>query len=87
MVERISGDLLVLLLLCSCFGSKSLGLHAAPAEALVPVAPGARQRPMAGEQRQESGCVPLGNCCVAVPQDRIYAVEVFGSFTSQRRAV
>jgi regulator of protease activity HflC (stomatin/prohibitin superfamily) len=36
---------------------------------------------MAGQQRQESGCIPCFNCCVTVPQDKIYAVELFGSFT------
>jgi regulator of protease activity HflC (stomatin/prohibitin superfamily) len=36
---------------------------------------------MAGQQRQESGCIPCCNCCVTVPQDKIYAVEYFGSFT------
>jgi len=36
---------------------------------------------MAGQQRQESGCIPCCNCCVTVPQDKIYAVELFGSFT------
>mmetsp|Transcript_29964 Transcript_29964/g.84139 ORF Transcript_29964/g.84139 Transcript_29964/m.84139 type:complete len:311 (+) Transcript_29964:118-1050(+) len=36
---------------------------------------------MAGQQRQESGCIPCFNCCVTVPQDKIYAVETFGSFT------
>jgi len=35
---------------------------------------------MAGQQRQESGCIPCFNCCVTVPQDKIYAVELFGSF-------
>jgi regulator of protease activity HflC (stomatin/prohibitin superfamily) len=35
---------------------------------------------MAGQQRQESGCIPCFNCCVTVPQDKIYAVEHFGSF-------
>ncbi|CAK0833028.1 unnamed protein product [Prorocentrum cordatum] len=36
---------------------------------------------MAGQQRQEPGCIPCCNCCVSVPQDKIYAVEFFGSFT------
>jgi regulator of protease activity HflC (stomatin/prohibitin superfamily) len=36
---------------------------------------------MAGQVRSESGCVPLTNCCVTVPQDKIYAVEWFGSFS------
>jgi regulator of protease activity HflC (stomatin/prohibitin superfamily) len=36
---------------------------------------------MAGQQRQESGCIPCFNCCATVPQDKIYAVELFGSFT------
>ncbi|CAK0839235.1 unnamed protein product [Prorocentrum cordatum] len=40
---------------------------------------------MAGQQRQESGCIPCCNCCVTVPQDKIYAVENFGSFTKARR--
>ncbi|CAK0869959.1 unnamed protein product [Prorocentrum cordatum] len=35
---------------------------------------------MAGQQRQETGCLPCFNCCVTVPQDKIYAVEQFGSF-------
>jgi len=35
---------------------------------------------MAGQVRDESGCIPLTNCCVTVPQDKIYAVEWFGSF-------
>mmetsp|Transcript_25181 Transcript_25181/g.65781 ORF Transcript_25181/g.65781 Transcript_25181/m.65781 type:complete len:311 (-) Transcript_25181:30-962(-) len=35
---------------------------------------------MAGQQRQEFGCIPCCNCCVTVPQDKIYAVEQFGSF-------
>lgn len=28
----------------------------------------------------ESGCVPCTNCCVAVPNDRLYAIERFGKF-------
>ncbi|CAE8591656.1 unnamed protein product [Polarella glacialis] len=31
-------------------------------------------------QQQINGCVPCTNCCVAVPQDRYYAVETFGKF-------
>mmetsp|Transcript_40623 Transcript_40623/g.107672 ORF Transcript_40623/g.107672 Transcript_40623/m.107672 type:complete len:311 (-) Transcript_40623:31-963(-) len=37
---------------------------------------------MAGQVRSESGCLPCTNCCVTVPQDKIYAVEWFGSFSS-----
>jgi regulator of protease activity HflC (stomatin/prohibitin superfamily) len=36
---------------------------------------------MAGQVRSESGCVPCTNCCVTVPQDKIFAVEWFGSFS------
>jgi len=36
---------------------------------------------MAGQQRQERGCIPFTNCCITVPQDRLFAVEFFGSFT------
>jgi regulator of protease activity HflC (stomatin/prohibitin superfamily) len=36
---------------------------------------------MAGQQKQESGCIPCCNCCVTVPQDKIYTVEHFGSFS------
>lgn len=36
---------------------------------------------MAGQQRQEAGCIPFTNCCVTVPQDKYYAIEWFGSFT------
>jgi regulator of protease activity HflC (stomatin/prohibitin superfamily) len=36
---------------------------------------------MAGQVRQENGCIPCTNCCVTVPQDKIYAVEMFGSFS------
>jgi len=36
---------------------------------------------MAGQVRSESGCLPCTNCCVTVPQDKIYAVEWFGSYT------
>jgi len=39
------------------------------------------QNSRAGMQKKESGCLPLGNCCVTVPQDRYYAVERFGHFT------
>lgn len=34
----------------------------------------------AGVQRHEKGSCPCGNCCVAVPQDRYYAVEKFGEY-------
>jgi len=34
-----------------------------------------------GQQRQERGCLPFTNCVVTVPQDKLFAVEVFGSFT------
>lgn len=30
--------------------------------------------------RYERGCIPCGNCVVAVPQDRYYAIERFGKF-------
>jgi len=36
---------------------------------------------MAGQQRSEAGCLPGTNCCVTVPQDKLYAVENFGSFS------
>jgi len=36
---------------------------------------------MAGQVRSESGCLPCTNCCVTVPQDKIYAVEWFGSYS------
>jgi len=31
--------------------------------------------------QQRSGCLPCTNCLVTVPQDQIYAVETFGSFS------
>lgn len=35
-----------------------------------------------GESKVESGIFPCGNCCVTVPQDRWFAVEKFGRFSS-----
>lgn len=34
----------------------------------------------AAPQQTESGCLPCGNCCVAVAQDKWFAVEKFGKF-------
>ncbi|CAJ1363157.1 unnamed protein product [Effrenium voratum] len=31
--------------------------------------------------REESGCLPCGNCLVVVPQDRFFALETFGKFS------
>jgi len=33
-------------------------------------------------QRIERGCLPCTNCCVTVPQDKYYAVEKFGKFST-----